>query len=220
MIERTKRCTLGFGEWTVFLAVVAALFATPATAQQLLLDSTFDQDEEGWTAADADSDLVWSPVESIPVCDPFSGTAFATHGGPAAGSGRNFVPSECVWPVQPSATHRFGAQYLFPTGQDRTGSVRMVVVWTDGPNCGGSVITSSQSSDVTTATAGAWVGQIAETLSPAGAVSASLRVRMQKTEADGSLDLHFDRVFLTEGRAAFFDGFESGSTCRWSNAVF
>jgi hypothetical protein len=95
----------------------------------------------------------------------------------------------------------------------------MVVVWTNGADCGGIVIGTSSSANVTTGSAGSWVGQATEATSPAGAVSASVRVRMEKTEADGSLDLHFDRVFLAGGAATFFDGFESGSTCRWSNAV-
>ena len=44
-------------------------------------------------------------------------------------------------------------------------------------------------------------------------------MRVQKTEADGELDLEFDDVEFVRGSPSFFDGFENGSTCRWSNAV-
>ena len=215
--SRARRAP-GESRLTAALWLCVALGAPAAGAQPLLIEE-FDVDENGWTAADGDSTLIWNAFDANN-CTPDSGSVLAVHGGPVAGAGRNFVPPDCVSPITALAPHSFGVLVNFPAGQTRTGSARMVVVWTNAPACGGTVVGTSESADVTTATAGNWVATgLPATVPPAGAQSASVRVRVQKTEAGGALAMNFDRVFLARGSLIHLDGFETGSTCRWTLAL-
>ena len=208
------------GRWGGFaLAAAAAVLAAAAAAQPIQLASRFDEDVEGWEAADSDSSVAWSAEQAGTTCDPFSGSTRARHGGPAADSGRNFVPPACVSPVAPITEHTFRAWFRFPPLQDRTGSARLVLVWLTEPNCGGLVASSVDGLNHPTSNGSNWQSTSIVATSPVNARSASLRVRVQKTEADGELDLEFDDVEFVRGRSIFFDSFENGSTCRWSNAV-
>ena len=193
--------------------------AAGAGAQPILFRDEFDLNADGWEAADPDSLVLWEDVDAG-ACAPDSGAALATHGGAAAGSGRNFVPLDCVGPIVAGASYSMGAALRFPAGQSRTGSARMEVVWTTGGDCTGTVAGVTFLPEVSSVPGGTWLHTSTTPVpAPAGAQGASLRIRAEKNEAGGALDLQFDRVYLARRHLLFVDGFEPGSTCRWALVV-
>lgn len=210
LARRSRALAIAFG--TLALAGGAA-------AQPIVFRDEFDLDADGWEAADPDSLVLWEDVDAG-FCAPDSGAALATHGGSAAGAGRNFVPVDCVGPIVAGQSYSMGAALRFPAGQNRTGSARMVVVWTTGADCSGTVAGTTFLPEVSSVPGGTWVHTSTTPVpATAGAHGASLRIRAEKNEADGALDLNFDRVYLARGHLVFVDGFEPGRACRWNLVV-
>lgn len=203
------------------LVTALALAAAPgARAQNLLPNGEFDVDTLAWFTAGSGSTIAWTGIDHSGCPPSVSGALLQTNASTAAATARG--SAACVTDIVGNATYSFGVDLRFPTGQTRTGSAEVVVVWFETPDCTGlSGSTSSGGPPVSTATAGNWVPVRNDAATaPAEAISASFSVRLLKNEAGGSLALTYDGAFLADGVILLFnDDFERQSSCHWSATI-
>lgn len=201
------------------LAVAALVIGSgeSARADNLLTNPEFnDATPLPWANIDGDASIVWDSEDRSDCA--VSGSALGTVSAAAANSARNFFV--CVSPVTPDATYSIGGLLNFVTGQATTGEAKIVSVWSAEADCKGTALGGLDSSVVPTAWAGKWIWTAVDATAPPTAASLSLRVRPEKFEAGGTLQLLFDDMFVVEGGGFIFGGgFESGDTCRWSDAL-
>jgi hypothetical protein len=210
----------GPGRSVLVPAAFALLVATGAQAQNLLPNGEFDLDLLGWATAGSGSAIAWNGLDHSSCPPSVSGSLLHTNSSTSAGVERG--TATCMTDVVADAVYSFGADLLFPTGQTRSGSARIVVVWFTTPDCSGlSGNTSEGDQVVTTAAAGNWVRVRNDAATaPLDAMSASFVIRLTKTEAGGSLALHDDGAYMVDGLTFLFnDDFERESSCHWSQSV-
>ena len=215
---RPIRCKSATAAWLA--AAALALAAPRAGAQNLVPNPEFDVDGKPWDTGGAGSSLGWRGDHDHSGCPPpVSGAAVGINA--AAAAGVEFGYSACAVGIEGGATYSFGADLRFTSGQARTGSAHLVVVWLSSSDCSGLSADFDETAPLDSAIAGTWV-RLAddEVVAPGGAESAGFVVRLLKNEAGGSLEVEFDGAYLRRAPGFLFgDGVERGSTCHWNVAV-
>jgi hypothetical protein len=195
--------------------VTLAFLAGSLAAQPLLPDGEFDGTLGSWHTNDPQGSIVLGTLDAG-LCGPGSVSGRAESASSTAGYLGQFFP-DCISPVVAGQTYSFGGMIRFLTGQVATGNSQFSAVWTDAPDCAGLVTGVDYSAPlVTTALAGNWVPSRTVEVAPAGSQSVHLRLRVVKDGAGGALATRFDSVYFAAGNYIFAEGFEVGSTCRWS----
>ena len=196
--------------------------AEGARAQSLVVNGEFDLDVSTWELVGSPgSELVWNTLDHDS-CGDASGSAEFVNDAATPDTG-NYIMS-CVPGITPGAAYSFEAFLRFPDGQAATGSASTLLQWYDSAlDCDGSFVANSPGGtpSVTTATPAVWLRSGADAVvAPAGAHSARARVTLFKATAGEPLMVRIDGFHVVEGGGILlFDGFESGSTCRWTSAV-
>jgi hypothetical protein len=197
------RCTI--------VALASVLGVTFAWGQNLVSNPSFDTDVIGWTPF-AMTTIVWDSLDAYG--NPASGSALVSNASTTPGDATG--SRQCVEGILGGQAYHIGADILVPGGQAETGAGELLVQWYDQPGCGGFLGLVS-SSEIPTSTPDVWYTVSVISEAPPGTVAARFRLTVEKNEASGSLDAHFDNVVLEP--LLFGDGFESGDTSFWSSTV-
>ena len=208
------------GRLSARLLAAILLAGAPHLAAQdpnLVGNGEFDQDVSGWSSTAGYTALAWNTLD-FTECGDLSGSALFRHSGPAASQTASAYT--CVTPVDDATIHSFGGELRFLTGQNRSGTATLEVLWVDAPDCQGSLVgTSVAGGTVHSSSAGNWVELRSDAAyAPAGAQSAQVVVRLVKVEAAGTLELRLDGFYLYAAPGHVFrDGLDLASTCRWTS---
>ena len=209
---------------SLVLTALALSFAAAegARAQSLVVNGEFDFDVANWELVGSPgSELVWNTLDHD-ACGDASGSAQFVNDAATPDTGNSIV--SCVLGITPGAAYSFEVFLRFPDGQAATGSASTLLQWYDSElDCDGSFVGNSPGGapSVTTSTPGVWLRSGADAVvAPVGAHSAHARVILFKETAGEPLMVRIDGFHVVEsGGVLLFDGFESGSTCRWTSAV-
>lgn len=209
------RCTRA----SVFaLLIAAALFAAElAHGQNLAPNAEFDTDVLPWSTGLGDASVAWTGLDHDGCDAATSGALLATNNAANATQGRGI--SACITDFVPGQIYTFGADLRFPTGQARTGSALMKLVFLASNDCTGFSRTTVDSAALDTSNLGNWVRLQSSGVPVEEDGSIALVARLIKSGAGGSLEVDVDGAFLVLGDGFLFaDGFERQSTCHWSTA--
>ena len=173
-------------------ALLLALTAPAASAQNLVTNAGFDTNVDSWTTQGPfpGGSLVWSPLDWAG--NPSSGSGFETNDLAAAGL-TTYRFSTCM--VVPMGTYEFGGHIRFPSGQGTTGRAYVGLLISGFSFCTGAGGLITPAANVTTATPDVWVPlltQFALNQNNQNAVQVVLVVT--KDQAGGTLAAHFDFV--------------------------
>lgn len=177
----TRSAAFAFG----VAAVGLVLGSSPVSAQNLVVNPSFNTDASSWTL------------------DP--GAAFnGANGSPAPGSvlWSGFLPgfldvtilSQCVHGIVAGTSYDFGGRIrlaVAPTGSDG----RITVEWQTSSTCPGGGLVNSAPLVTTVGTS--FVSTSASAVAPAGSVAAFLTVHVEDGTGDG--DVFVDELFLQPG---------------------
>lgn len=203
-----------------FALLFAATLCTAGLAygQNLAPNAEFDTDVPPWSAGLGDSSVVWTGLDHDGCDAAISGAALATNSAANATQGRGIAA--CITDFVPGQSYAFGADLRFPTGQARTGSALMKLVFLASTDCSGLSRTTVDSAPLDTSNLGNWVRLQSTGVPTAADGSIALVARLIKNEAGGSLELDVDGAFFVPGDGFLFaDGFERQSTCHWSTTT-
>lgn len=168
------------------LLVLAA--ATPLAAQNLLTNSNFNRNLNGWVAGPGAS---WSSADAEG--STRSGSGLGTNSSDEAALALLQL-SQCV-PVNAGQTYQAGTLVLVPGGQQRTGFVAVTVQWFAEEACGGPVLDVTELGDISSSVAWQPIAS-SNVTAPTGASSANLAFFVGKNEAGGTFSAHFDDTFF------------------------
>lgn len=208
-----RRCTRA----SAFVLVIAATLFTarPVEGQNLAPNAEFDTDVPPWSTSLGDSTVVWTGLDHDGCDAAISGAALATNSAANATQGRGI--SACITDFVPGQSYAFGADLRFPSGQARTGSALMKLLFLASTDCTGFSRTTVDTPPLDTSNLGNWVRLESTGVPAAEDGSIALVARLLKNEAGGSLQLDVDGAFFAPGEGFIFaDGFERQSTCHWS----
>jgi hypothetical protein len=196
----------------VSLAIVAGLLATPAFAQNLITNPSFDSDTTGWWNSYLDL-LNWisddgNPAGSGPGCLEI-GDALNNNGCTGA------IQDNIV--VTPNTTYVLSGVARLPSGS----LAESASIWVEWYDAGGGFLSDSSIHYVTWTVDGPWTPSSQQVVSPANAVEAWVRPSfcMPGSGTEESIARWDDLFFGPQGAEIFVDGFESGDTARWSSVA-
>ncbi len=174
--------------WTTGVALIALLVADPVSGQNLLVNSEFDENIEGWACEGEGTTCGWS--EDDPVDDPASGSGQVTREG--AGSFRGQI-AQCVELPAPGLYEIAG---VLRTISEDLRNGQLEVSWFPEPGCAG---TRLGLADVVAAvpTAFGWTLLEATLPAPEAAVSLEYTVVAFATETE-SQTVRIDAAFVPE----------------------
>lgn len=176
-------------------AAVALVLATGSVqAQNLLANSSFDQNTAGWTISGSDVDrgtFEWSAVDSEGSAS--SGSALISN---TQDNTIDFTTAEQCVPVTAGEEYRLSLEILIPEGQDPLGDTAYTVLFYDETGCSGSFLDGARSPNF--AMRGEWtVKTRLDIIAPDGARSARVSFGVRKTEnLPGTTSAHFDDLFF------------------------
>ena len=199
---------LWIGAWTL-------LAAGPASqAQNLIVNGELDDNVLDWFASGGGAALTWDTLDHDS-CGSASGSGLATNGWEDGGQ-NNFMA--CVTGIVPGAAYSVDGFLRIPTGETATGGILLRVYWTS-PDCDGASVGIDETTDLPSTNQGVWVHKAKRDLvAPAGATSALVGAMVYKDPGAVPLDARFDGIHFVAGHGFLFgDGFESETTCRWSD---
>ena len=173
------------------LAALLVLAASASRAQNLVPGGTFDTSLEAFhhdPTPDGSSD--WSFIDAAG--SPSSGSAFLTSTN-AAGSSPVTLLTTCV-PVAAGQQYTLSADARFSFGETTTGGVELAIAWTPGSACQGFI--SGNAFLIPVTSRGDWLHGSNLFTAPAGAISATVAVAINKIEAGGQLSAFVDNLAL------------------------
>ncbi|MBK6743853.1 MAG: hypothetical protein IPG66_13120 [Hydrogenophilales bacterium] len=188
----------GFHGTRVFTAILVLLASGSAGAVNLLTNPGFNSGTTGWALSDPGSATL-----SFDAADangsPGSGSARIDNNSVGASNGTGIA--QCAGSVTAGNNYTYGGKVLFPTGQNRTGSVQVGLRWWDGAGCTGSAISQPRLS--LNAANAAWVSlDSGVQVAPVGSVSVQFVAFPSKVEAGGTLVGQFDDLYIDDGLLA------------------
>lgn len=168
-------------------AVGLILGSSPAYAQNLVVNPSFNTDASSWTLD--------------------AGSAFnGANGSPAPGSvlWSGFLPgfldvtviSQCVPGIVAGTSYDFGGRIrlaVAPAGTDG----RIQVTWASDSTC--TTLTTLNIAPLVTTIGGSFVSTSTSAVAPAGTVAALLNVHVEQGAAPGDGDVFIDELFLQPG---------------------
>ena len=172
-------------------------------AQNLVVNSGFDDNLDGWTPFNAfDVTANWSPLDQANSAN--SGSLLGTL--PVQGTFRNPpYASQCIV-LSPNRDYDFGARVLLPEASTPQFSRSYVSVEVfAATDCNGNATAVAYSPQVMAT--GAWIDTIAQFNSGPTGVSAQV-VLYVVAPANTLLQSHFDDVFVMQPEVLLRDGFE------------
>ena len=170
-------------------AALLVLAASLGSAQNLVPGGTFDTSLEAFHHdPNPDGTSAWSSLDAAG--SPTSGSALLTSTNVSGGSAVALLTT-CV-PVAAGQEYTLSADVRFSAGETTTGGVELVLVWTPGTACQGSISTNGFLIPV--ASRGDWIHGSDTFTAPAGATSALVAVGIDKLEGGGQLSAFVDNV--------------------------
>ena len=175
----------------VMIAVAMGVSGTTAAAN-LLWNGDFRTDLSAWTVDTPEA----SSAAFIPSGSGGPGSIRITNFDPGPGQGHGVF--QCVGPVTPGATYTYSAQVRFPTGQQRTGSAEIGLIWYPGPGCTGADFGGPRAGRNTPNDSFVLVNGGAK-VAPPGATSVRVIGYPSKVEGGGQLVADFDDFVFDDG---------------------
>jgi len=167
--------------------VALALASGAASAQNLLINSSFDHNLTAWQM-NPDGSASWDTLDAAGAAG--SGSALITN---YASGGNTYAGPllQCV-PVTPGTSYDFTTKVRIAPGQARTGHAMVQILWRNNSECTGSV---GNSAAISGGTVGVWAElSRAGIVAPAGATRAMIQLGLVKEEAGASFVANFDDV--------------------------
>jgi hypothetical protein len=193
----------------VLSLVITVSLATPSFAQNLVANPDFDIDVSEWSNPYIDR-IDWipddgNPAGSGPGCMEIADTQ---NNGGCTGAIQMDIA------VAPHTTYVISGTARLPAGS----VAAYASIWVDWLDAGGSFIDLTRIFDVTRTVDGPWTAGSWRVTSPAGAATAWVRPGLcMPSGGTGESSARWDDLFLAPlGPEIFSDGFESGSTSRWT----
>ena len=171
-------------------SILLALAGPAAWAQNLVTNAHFDTNVNSWTPWLINGGLLaWSPLDWAG--NPSSGSGLMTNDSSFSGT-RFYRVSNCIT-APTTGTYEYGAHIRIPGGQTTGGSAAVSLVLWDLPGCsgnsGGGI---NPAAIVSTATTDVWVPILIQGLSLNAGRSVQLALSVMKSQAGGTLSVHFD----------------------------
>jgi hypothetical protein len=175
--------------WSSLVVAVIAI-AAPAAAQNMLTNNSFPANVAGW-ALDGSASVAWNSLDADG--SPASGSALVTNSSPGASNGAGMY--QCAGAVIAGNSYDYGGRILIPSGQLTTGDAQVGLRFLDGAGCTGNTVGSQPRIQV--GTTGSWqTATSTGNVAPAGAVSVLFLAFPSKVEAGGTLQAHFDNLYV------------------------
>jgi hypothetical protein len=173
------------------------LAALPATAQNLIPNSTFDDDISGWNVFGESLSPSWSSLDANGSLSSGSLRVVNT----AAADNGDFPSAAHCFAVEPGERYRASGRFLYPGGQAHSGQGAVFIFFMNGLGCSGELL--AQVSDSSALPAGNWVViDTGSPVAPPGAVSALIYFGFRKVGLDGSATFHLDDALFGAGDPA------------------
>lgn len=167
--------------------LLASLLGTPATAQNLVNNPTFDFGLTGWSYSAPNAQWMAQDANG----SPGSGSIFLTN----ANVGTSEVSVRQCVPIVGGRTYDFGAKTKVASEQPATGEATTRVLPYATNNCSGQYLLLKTSSEVTGG--GAWSPVVGSVDVPANAQSLSILVVLLKNGTTGQFQAYFDDVWVS-----------------------
>lgn len=202
---------ISFGRWVAAVTLVALLFASATSAQNLAENPEFDVNVDGWQEIPDESMTVdWSDLDRNG--DQDSGSLRGLNSDTNAA---NLGIVSCVDSISEGESYQYSAFLYMATGQSGIGDISLAFYWYDGLACSGDQLVGGFSNSVGAASQWLYVS-VDPALAPPAAQSAGLAITINKS-IGGTLAGHADGV---DFRATLFrDGFESAGDDYWSSST-
>ena len=179
------------------LALLAALAAAPAFAQNIAINFDFNTDLSSWNTSEnspTEVTTAWNSLDANGA--PNSGSAQVNNISPGPNNGVTLI--QCL-PATAGLTYSFGGKIRVPAPGLGANDVATVdAYWTNDAGC-----LSNLSLETTNFSPGAtdtWVTQPpTQVVAPAGTNGVKIRGRVTKFDAGGTLTALFDDVYLGPG---------------------
>lgn len=208
------------GSFVVALVATLAgsLVAAPLAAGNLVPEGSFDQasDVAVFVPDGADAQIAWNAALDLDDCGVASGAATITSTSTSFGDTVNF--RVCIEPVTPDVLYRFGGAAYY-TPQPQSTEIWYELRFQILPACGLGHDDNHISPLASATNTFVWQQVSTTALAPPDAVGAMLSISLFKQTSSGSVFGAADGVFLRPAAEIFFEGFEAGSTCRWSATI-
>jgi len=190
----------------VFVALAVALAAASAARANgnLVQNPNFDTDLPPWSDGPGGITSVWDSRDVVD--NPASGSARVTSAQVDAGgqgvSGSGLI--QCIDIVGTGTVRSFqlGASYFIPSGQNRTATPDVSVSWFPSAGCTNYNGASDGKTPLGNPITDTWSQLQTTVAAPMDAQSLRIFLRPRKVEANGTVDVLFDAVFLPEPDAA------------------
>jgi hypothetical protein len=174
----------------ISIGFVVVLVAAGVSAQNLVQNATFEVSTSGWTVGHPHFTLVWSGEDATASAD--SGSALVTN---TASDPFNSTIYQCVQSgIAVSARYDFGAKVRVPSS-GVAGETYLLLAWMSGAGCTGQYLGAAAQTATTNSDSWVSLGR-SEIVAPAGAVSAQLQWRLNKTASGGGYQSVFDDIYL------------------------
>jgi hypothetical protein len=194
--------------WLTLFAVVGALLAADANAQNLISNPELDADASEWEFPFLGS---WDGNDDADGCDhadPGSGSANAISLNVSGDTYSSVEPSVCV-AVSPGETIHTGIAYRSPFPAD------VIPRFYELADCAGAVTTPGFGAGGSMAPSVDWTFYAESFVVPANTLS--IGVGWIAFDDSGSdFQTWWDRAFLGRAERIFADDLENGTFCRWS----
>jgi hypothetical protein len=202
--------------WASPWTLVVPFLAAPLAAGNLVPEGNFDQasDIAVFVPDGADALIAWNGALDVDDCGVASGGANVTSNSTSFGDTVNF--RVCIEPVSPNVLYRFGGAAYY-TPQAQTSEIWYELRFQLLPACGLGHQDNHISPLASATNTFVWQQVSTTALAPPDAVGAMLSISLFKQTSSGSVFGTVDGVFLRRDAEIYFEDFETGSTCRWSN---
>lgn len=199
-------------------SLLMTLAAAPLAGDNLVPQGNFDQanDVDAFVPDGADALIAYNAALDVDDCGAASGSANVTNVSTAFGDTVNF--RVCIEPVTPDALYSFGGAAYF-TPQAQNAEIWYELRFQVQPACGEGHVDNFISPSAPSSSTFVWQRVSATAQAPPDAVGAMLSISLYKQTSGGSVFGTADGVFLRPAGEIHLDGFETGSTCRWSSAA-
>lgn len=195
--------------------VCLLLLCAPLTAQNVVVNGTFDSDFTGWTdLSGTNSAAAWSSFDADD--SGSSGSADLTN--LLMNGGSSAILSQC-FDVNPGDLLTFGLQVFQPSGQGGEGQAGFRSRFFPESGCMGSFLTGP-SEYVASNVFDQWVPTTESAVVPGGFVSVKLYLAVIGSPGGTEFGAFFDNVDMTVTTGLIFaDDFESEDTSEWSTTA-
>ncbi len=186
-------------------------------ADNMLPAGRFDQATDVAAFAPDGSDALIAYVDALDAddCGP-SGAASITN---ASSSGLDVVNFRaCVTGIVPGIEYRYGFSAYF-TPQTQNAEIWSELQYYEQSDCTFPVGDTEFTLSALSSSTFTWLPREDFLLAPAGAVAARVTLALYKISSASSNFGVVDEVFIRRRNEIFDDGFDIGSTCRWSSAA-